>query len=117
MRRVLFLAGIVCLVVFTAKAQDPVKVAGDVYKVIVENDSVRALDVKIAAGAKTAMHSHPDLGWRSYLSRARSDGHGLMASPSNRAPRQARRRAVHGERHSHLGEYWHDFGARYPGRV
>ena len=61
MRRVLFLAGIVCLAVFTVKAQDPVKVAGDMYKVIVENDSVRVLDVKIAAGAKTAMHSHPDL--------------------------------------------------------
>ena len=50
-----------CLVVFTAKAQDPVKVAGDMYKVVVENDSVRVLDVKITAGAKTAMHSHPDL--------------------------------------------------------
>ena len=28
-----------------------------------------------------------DSGFASYLSRARSDGHGLMASPSNRAPR------------------------------
>jgi len=61
MRRALFLVAIVSLAVFTPKAQDPVKVAGDIYKVIVENDSVRVLDVNIAAGAKTAMHSHPDL--------------------------------------------------------
>jgi len=61
MRRVLFLVPVVCLAILTAKAQDPVKVAGDMYKVIIENDSVRILDVNIAAGGKTAMHSHPDL--------------------------------------------------------
>lgn len=61
MRRVLFLAPVVCLALLTAKAQDPVKVAGDMYKVIVENDGLRVLDVSIPAGAKTAMHSHPDL--------------------------------------------------------
>ncbi|MBI3950682.1 MAG: hypothetical protein HY314_09540 [Acidobacteria bacterium] len=42
-------------------AQDPVQVAGDMYKVILENDRVRVLDVHIAPGAKTAMHSHPDI--------------------------------------------------------
>ncbi len=61
MRRVLFLVPLVCLALLTAKARDPVKVAGDMYKVIVENDSARVLDVNIPAGAKTAMHSHPDL--------------------------------------------------------
>ncbi len=61
MRRVLLLVPLACLVLLTAKAQDPVKVAGDMYKVIAENDSVRVLDVNIPAGAKTAMHSHPDL--------------------------------------------------------
>jgi len=61
MRRVVFLVLLVCLAAVTAKAQDPVKVAGEAYKVIVENNSVRILDVNIAAGAKTAMHSHPDL--------------------------------------------------------
>src|SRR5713101_9022013 len=61
MRRVLLLVAMISMAVFTPKAQDPVKVAGDTYKVIVENDSVRVLDVNIAAGAKTAMHSHPDL--------------------------------------------------------
>lgn len=44
-----------------ALAQDPVKVAGDMYKPVLENDRVRVLDVTIAPGAKTAMHSHPDL--------------------------------------------------------
>src|SRR5712692_4441806 len=61
MRRVLLLVAMISMAVFTPKAQDPVKVAGDTYRVIVENDSVRVLDVNIAAGAKTAMHSHPDL--------------------------------------------------------
>ncbi len=61
MRRVLFLVPLVCLALLPAKAQDAVKVAGDMYKVIVENDGVRVLDVNIPAGAKTAMHSHPDL--------------------------------------------------------
>ena len=44
-----------------ALAQDPVKVAGEQYKVISENDSIRVLDVTMAPGAKAAMHSHPDL--------------------------------------------------------
>ena len=49
------------LAVAPARAQDPVKVAGDHYKVISENDSVRVLDATLAPGAKAAMHSHPDL--------------------------------------------------------
>ena len=49
------------LAVAPARAQDPVKVAGDQYKVISENDSVRVLDVTMAPGAKAAMHSHPDV--------------------------------------------------------
>lgn len=61
MRRVVLLVLLISLAAATIRAQDPVKVAGDAYKVIVENDSVRVLDVNIAAGAKTAMHSHPDL--------------------------------------------------------
>jgi quercetin dioxygenase-like cupin family protein len=42
-------------------AQDPTKVASTMYKVIQENDQVRILDANLAPGAKTAMHSHPDL--------------------------------------------------------
>jgi quercetin dioxygenase-like cupin family protein len=41
-------------------AQDPVKVAAANYKVILENASVRVLGVSYAAGAKSAMHQHPD---------------------------------------------------------
>jgi quercetin dioxygenase-like cupin family protein len=41
-------------------AQDPVKVAAANYKVILENASVRVLNVTYAAGAKSAMHQHPD---------------------------------------------------------
>jgi quercetin dioxygenase-like cupin family protein len=43
-----------------AFAQDPVKVAADHYTVVLENPSVRVLKASVAAGAKTAMHSHPD---------------------------------------------------------
>ena len=38
---------------------DAVKVAPDSYKVVLENDAVRVLEVRIKQGAKTEMHSHP----------------------------------------------------------
>ena len=41
-------------------AEDAVKVAPDVYKVLFENEHVRLLDVKLEAGGSTEMHSHPD---------------------------------------------------------
>ncbi len=44
-----------------AAAQDPVKVAGNQYKLITENENVRILEANLAAGSKTAMHSHPAL--------------------------------------------------------
>jgi hypothetical protein len=53
--------GVLCLTGALAWAQDPVKVAGGQYRVIVENEDVRLLAVDIAPGAKTAMHSHPDV--------------------------------------------------------
>jgi quercetin dioxygenase-like cupin family protein len=43
-----------------AFAQDPVKVAAAHYTVVLDNPSVRVLKANVAAGAKTAMHSHPD---------------------------------------------------------
>lgn len=57
------LAGVCALALAAAPAlaQDPVKVAGEQYKVISENDSIRVLDATLAPGAKAAMHSHPDL--------------------------------------------------------
>ncbi len=41
-------------------AQDPVKVAPNNYKVALENDSVRVLNLTVKPGEKIAMHSHPD---------------------------------------------------------
>jgi quercetin dioxygenase-like cupin family protein len=38
---------------------DAVKVAPDSYKVLLENDQVRVLEVRIKQGAKVEMHSHP----------------------------------------------------------
>jgi quercetin dioxygenase-like cupin family protein len=38
---------------------DAVKVAPDSYKVVLENDSVRVLEVQIKQGTKSEMHSHP----------------------------------------------------------
>ena len=38
---------------------DAVKVAPESYKVSLENDAVRVLEVRIKRGAKVEMHSHP----------------------------------------------------------
>jgi beta-alanine degradation protein BauB len=42
-----------------AQNDDAVKVAPDNYKVLLENDQVRVLEVRIKQGAKSEMHSHP----------------------------------------------------------
>jgi quercetin dioxygenase-like cupin family protein len=44
----------------TASAQDPVKLSPDKYKVIFNNDKMRILDVRLKAGDKSPMHSHPN---------------------------------------------------------
>ncbi|MGD0159642.1 MAG: cupin domain-containing protein [Candidatus Bathyarchaeia archaeon] len=44
----------------TEKGQDPLKVAKNVYKFIMENERVRVLDVLFKPNDKAAMHSHPD---------------------------------------------------------
>ena len=53
-----------CALVFAGtaflSAQDPVKVDASHYKVLVDNASVRVLDVHYPAGAKSVMHAHPD---------------------------------------------------------
>jgi len=58
MRRAIVL---MCLTGALAWAQDPVKVAGGQYRLIAENEDVRLLEVNLAPGAKSVMHSHPDL--------------------------------------------------------
>jgi len=42
-----------------AYAQDPVKVAPKNVKVVLENDRVRVIEVRIKPGEKIPMHSHP----------------------------------------------------------
>ncbi len=40
-------------------AQDPVKVSPQYYKVLLDNDEMRVLEVRIKPGEKEPMHSHP----------------------------------------------------------
>jgi beta-alanine degradation protein BauB len=40
--------------------QDPAMVAGDVYKLVMENERVRVFDVRFKPGQKALMHGHPD---------------------------------------------------------
>jgi len=48
-----------CVGVATARAQDPVQVAPNHFKVLLENDQVRVLDFQAQGGEKIPMHSHP----------------------------------------------------------
>jgi len=59
MHRVLFVVALVCLAVSTAKAQDPVKVDPNNWKVEFENAQVRVLRVHIPPHGKLGMHEHP----------------------------------------------------------
>lgn len=47
------------LLAFTLSAQDPAKVATDVYKCILENEQVRVCEITIRSGASVPVHSHP----------------------------------------------------------
>jgi beta-alanine degradation protein BauB len=57
---VLSAALISVLALQTAAAQDPLKVAPDMYKLLLENDRVRVMEVVFKPGSKIAKHSHPD---------------------------------------------------------
>ncbi len=59
MRSVWFACLAALLAAVPAAAQDPLKVAPNIYHLIAENDRVRVLHVAIAAGAKAPMHEHP----------------------------------------------------------
>src|ERR1043165_470761 len=60
-RRVLLLACLFGFAASAALAQDPMTVAGgpETHKVLLDNDQVRVLDVRIPPGQKIEMHSHP----------------------------------------------------------
>jgi len=58
---VLVLAAVFSIVALhTAAAQDPLKVAPEMYKLLHENDRVRVMEVTFKPGSKIAKHSHPD---------------------------------------------------------
>lgn len=66
MRNLSRLGGVALLVMLVlvlsqevARAQDPAKVAPKTHKVLLENDQVRVLDIRVAPGQKVPMHSHP----------------------------------------------------------
>jgi beta-alanine degradation protein BauB len=40
-------------------SQDAVKVVPDIYKVLLENDAVQVLEIRMKQGAKSEMHSPP----------------------------------------------------------
>jgi quercetin dioxygenase-like cupin family protein len=40
--------------------QDATDVAPDIYKVLFENERLRLLEVRMAPGAESALHAHPD---------------------------------------------------------
>jgi quercetin dioxygenase-like cupin family protein len=56
---VLFVTFVLVFATKAAMAQDPVKVAPEHYKALLDNDRVRVLEVTVKPGEKTAKHSHP----------------------------------------------------------
>lgn len=54
----LVVAGLL-LMAMNLMAQDPVKLAPDKLKVILENDTVRVFEARLKPGEKLGMHSHP----------------------------------------------------------
>jgi beta-alanine degradation protein BauB len=72
-------------------AQDPAKVAPDVYKVLLDNARVRVLEVKGKAGQKAPLHHHP--GYVVYSVGGGSvrfvDAKGVVGSPTDMQPGSA----------------------------
>jgi beta-alanine degradation protein BauB len=60
MTSVLLPALILLLATKATMAQDPVQVASQNHKVLLENDRVRVLEYQSKPGEKAEMHSHPD---------------------------------------------------------
>lgn len=58
-------------------AEDAVKVAPHVYKVLFENERVRMLEASMEPGGSSEMHSHPD-----YLVYMLADGKVKFTTPS-----------------------------------
>jgi quercetin dioxygenase-like cupin family protein len=60
-------------------AQDPLRVASNVYGLVMENDRVRVLRVSFRPGDKAAMHYHPD-----HVVYVVKGGKAQLASPSGK---------------------------------
>ena len=64
MRKAVCLGFVLGIMVFlgavTVKAQDPLTVGPDIYKLLFENERVRAMEVKFNPGDSIGAHSHPD---------------------------------------------------------
>lgn len=58
MKKLIPIVGMLILVVVVVKAQDPVKVDPKHFKVLLDNQDVRVLDVRLKPGEKSPMHSH-----------------------------------------------------------
>ena len=43
------------------KSTDALKVGGEAYRLLLENDRVRVLELRMKPGAKMGMHSHPSV--------------------------------------------------------
>lgn len=76
---VLMAALVLAFVAKTAGAQDMVKVAPTMCKVVLENDKVRVIEVNAKPGEKMPMHSHP-----SYIVYALSSGKVKHTSPGGK---------------------------------
>lgn len=59
MRRAFLLSSLAVLFLATARAQDPVKVDANHYKVEFQNDRVRVLRISYGPHEKSVMHYHP----------------------------------------------------------
>jgi quercetin dioxygenase-like cupin family protein len=59
MKKLIALVSMSTFAVVVAKAQDPAKIDPAHYKVLLDNEYVRILDVRHKPGDKSPMHSHP----------------------------------------------------------
>ena len=85
------------------RAQDPVKVAPNHFKVLLENERVRVLDFHAKQGEKIGMHSHPD-----YITYPiASAGKTKFTSPDGKVTEQPASvgRATYHDAETHASEY------------
>ena len=100
--QVLFAALVLVFAAGTAMAQDPVKVAPNNFKVLLENDHVRVLEFHSKPGEKIAMHSHP-----AYITYNFSAGKTKFISPDGKTEERESQadQAAWREAETHASEY------------